>query len=156
MLSSYLPCYRWMTPARSWSRFACLVIMRSSDRLFDGPANAGSLALTGYRYRCPAHAGSRAPRQGAQGSTGSTVTQTAGLDAPILGFASQSRLDLSLRRTRSQAALDLRQAHVGWHTAARVIKRAVDQLGWQNRGVSTHTLRHCYALTYLSRVSTCD
>ncbi len=30
-------------------------------------------------------------------------------------------------------------------TPQRVIKRAVDQLGWQNRGVSTHTLRHCYA-----------
>lgn len=30
-------------------------------------------------------------------------------------------------------------------TPQGVIKRAVDQLGWQNRGVSTHTLRHCYA-----------
>ncbi len=28
-------------------------------------------------------------------------------------------------------------------TPQRVIKRAVDQLVWQNRGVSTHTLRHC-------------
>jgi site-specific recombinase XerD len=30
-------------------------------------------------------------------------------------------------------------------TPQKVIKSAVDQLGWQNRGVSTHTLRHCYA-----------
>lgn len=26
-----------------------------------------------------------------------------------------------------------------------VIKRAVRELGWENRGISTHTLRHCYA-----------
>ncbi len=30
-------------------------------------------------------------------------------------------------------------------TPQKVIKSAVDQLGWGNRGVSTHTLRHCYA-----------
>lgn len=30
-------------------------------------------------------------------------------------------------------------------TPQKVIKSAVDQLGWENRGVSTHTLRHCYA-----------
>lgn len=30
-------------------------------------------------------------------------------------------------------------------TPQRVIKRAVDQLGWGEWGVSTHTLRHCYA-----------
>jgi site-specific recombinase XerD len=26
-----------------------------------------------------------------------------------------------------------------------VIKTVLDQLNWGNRGISTHTLRHCYA-----------
>lgn len=30
-------------------------------------------------------------------------------------------------------------------TPQNVIKRAVRELGWDNRGISTHTLRHCYA-----------
>ncbi len=30
-------------------------------------------------------------------------------------------------------------------TPQGVIKRAVRDLGWDNRGISTHTLRHCYA-----------
>lgn len=30
-------------------------------------------------------------------------------------------------------------------TVQDCIKKAVDQLGWSKRGVSTHTLRHCYA-----------
>jgi site-specific recombinase XerD len=31
------------------------------------------------------------------------------------------------------------------HTAQDCIQKVVDQLGWSKRGVSTHTLRHCYA-----------
>jgi integrase/recombinase XerD len=31
------------------------------------------------------------------------------------------------------------------HTAQDAIQKVVDELGWAKRGVSTHTLRHCYA-----------
>ena len=30
-------------------------------------------------------------------------------------------------------------------TVQDCIKKVVDQLGWSKRGISTHTLRHCYA-----------
>jgi site-specific recombinase XerD len=31
------------------------------------------------------------------------------------------------------------------HTAQDCMVKVVDQLGWGRRGISTHTLRHCYA-----------
>ena len=41
---------------------------------------------------------------------------------------------------------------MGETTAQDCIKKVVDELGWSKRGVSTHTLRHCYA-THLLEVS---
>ena len=34
---------------------------------------------------------------------------------------------------------------MGQTTVQDCIKKVVDQLGWAKRGISTHTLRHCYA-----------
>lgn len=37
------------------------------------------------------------------------------------------------------------QRPIGLTTVQGCIKKVVDELGWAKRGVSTHTLRHCYA-----------
>lgn len=46
-------------------------------------------------------------------------------------------------RDHKQAATATRP--MGQTTVQDCIKKVVDQLGWAKRGVSTHTLRHCYA-----------
>lgn len=46
-------------------------------------------------------------------------------------------------RDHKQAATATRP--MGQTTVQDCIKKVVDQLGWAKRGISTHTLRHCYA-----------
>ena len=40
---------------------------------------------------------------------------------------------------------------MGQTTVQDCIGKVVDELGWAKRGVSTHTLRHCYATHQLER-----
>ncbi len=46
-------------------------------------------------------------------------------------------------RNHQQAATA--QRPMATHTVQDCIQKVVDELGWSHRGISTHTLRHCYA-----------
>lgn len=49
------------------------------------------------------------------------------------------------REGRNHQQSSTAESPMGQTTVQDCIKKVVDQLGWAKRGVSTHTLRHCYA-----------
>ncbi len=108
-----------MTPARSWSRFACLVIMRSS-----GPSIRWACECRKpCTYRLPISMPSALLVHVRRGTGHKDrlvpLSPDAGLDAPIWASHRNPVWIFSFRRTRSTCSSRLRQAHVGWHTAAR-------------------------------------